>query len=135
MNSCFRNVDLEIRSISRLEPLIEEMGDRVSVLFYGTEKGRRRLLSVESSIRKQTPDTCLRHLCRIVQSLSPDARKIWDRSRCVFDIGFDFDPNDRSSHFSLDPKTVKRVAALGATLATTCYTFDGLPLIVLAPEF
>lgn len=107
--------------MARLEPLIKEMGDRVIVMHYGPAEGRRKLLTLEHAGISRTPDSTIRALCRIIESLSPECRSIWDRSRTVFDIGCELRPSERSSQFALEPATVSRVAALGATIGVTYY--------------
>jgi len=121
----FLNVDLEIDSASKLDSLAAEMGKRVMVLHSGPgSKPRRHLLALESSRFLRDPDAVIHALCSVVESLSPASRRIWQRARKEFDVGYELRPSERSSRFSLRPDTLERVAALGATLTVTYYRGD-----------
>ena len=121
MTPYFMNVDLEIRSISKLEPIIEAFGERVMVVYYGPGEGRKRFLSVECARGYKSPDKTIHALCKIVEELPPAPRRIWDRAHAVFDVGYGLRSNERSSGFSLRPDTLQRVARLGAFLGVTYY--------------
>jgi len=117
----FRNVDLEIVSISNLESIAEEMGDRVSVLYCGLYEGRRKLLAVEAAGVVRKPDAAIHALCKVIESLSPESRRIWDRAKKVFDIGCDLHPAPNAPRIELRPDTQVRAAALGAAIGFTAY--------------
>jgi len=122
MKPYFINVDLEIESASKLDFLEAELGRRVTVLYSGPAgKAKRRLLTLENFRRYKGPDAASHALCAIIESLSPAARRIWDRSRKVFDIGYDLPLTERAIRFTLRTDTLERVASLGATLAVSCY--------------
>ncbi len=121
----YLNVDLEIVSSNSLDLLAEEMGGAVLVLYSGPGLGRNRLLCLESSRSPNTPDAAARQLCTAAERLSPEARGIWDRARHkVFNIGYELPNSVRSVAVTLLPATVKRIVALGATIAFTCYRAD-----------
>jgi hypothetical protein len=121
----FLNVDLEIVSASKLDSLAAEMGKRVIVLYSGpVSKPRRHLLAVESSRFLRNPDAVIHALCSVVENLSVASRRIWQRARKEFDVGYELRRSERSSQFSLRPDTLERVAALGATLTVTYYRGD-----------
>ena len=122
----FRNVDLEIVSISRLESLAEEMGDPVSVMYCGPYEGRRKLLAVDAGTMFKNPDAAIHALCRVAESLSPESRRIWDRARKVFDVGCNVHPSTDAPRIELRADTLARVAALGASIGFTSYPSDEL---------
>lgn len=125
MKSHFHNVDLEIVSASKLDALAAEMGRRVIVLHLGpASEPRRHLLALESSRYLRNPDAVIHALCSVVESLSPASRRVWQRARKEFDVGYGLRSSERSLRFSLRPDTLQRVAALGASLTVTCYRDD-----------
>lgn len=122
MKAHFLNVDLEIVSSSKLDALAAEMGGRVLVLHAGpAARPRHHLLAVESSRHLRNPDAVIHALCSVAESLSPASRRIWQRARKEFDVGYEWRRSGRALRFSLRPDTLQRVAALGAILTVTCY--------------
>jgi hypothetical protein len=125
MQPLFLNVDLEIESQSKLDLLAAEMGKRVVVLHCGpASKARRYLLVLESSRSYKSPDTTIHALCGVVESLSPEGRRLWTAARKQFDVGYELRSSERSSHFTLRPDTLERIASLGACLTVTYYRGD-----------
>ena len=123
MKPNFLNVDLEIWSGSKLDGMSAEMGERVSVHYCGPAR-KRHLLAVANSRQYKSPDSAIHALCKVVETLSPAGRRIWSAARKTFDVGYQLRASERSSHFSLRPKTLARVSDLGATLAVTYYRGD-----------
>jgi hypothetical protein len=119
----FIDVDLEIWSASKLEGLSAEMGKRVLVHYCGPAP-TRQLLAVHNSRCYKSPDSAIDALCKVVESLSPEGRRIWSAARKTFDVGYVLRQSERSSHFSLRPDTLDRISKLGATLAVTYYRGD-----------
>ena len=118
----FLNVDLEIEFSSALDLLAHEMGKAVLVLYSGRAKGRSRLLCMESSHSHNTPDATALALCLAVEWLSVRRRQLCDRARRKeFNVGFELNSSVRAVQTTLAPETLNRIAALGATVAFTCY--------------
>ena len=118
----FLNVDLEIQSVSKLEPLAAAMGKRVMVLHCGLgHKPRLNLLVVEVSGFRKTADSTIHRLCAIVETLPPAAGRLWRGAKKQFDVGWELPPSQRFYQFSLRPETLARIAKLDATLTVTCY--------------
>jgi len=111
MKPHFLNVDLEIRSKAKLDSIAAEMGARVLVSYCGPEQ-KRSFLAVESAREHKGPDATIHGLCAVVEALSPVARRIWNRARKVFDIGYELLPLESSCYFTLRPDTLERVAKL-----------------------
>lgn len=121
----YLNVDLDIESSSSLDSLAEEMGKAVLVLHSGPGMGRRHFLRLESLRWPDTPDAAARELCRAVERLSPVARRIWQRARRrEFNIGYELPAGVQAVQVTLPPDTVRRIVALGGTVAFTCYRDD-----------
>jgi hypothetical protein len=121
----FLNVDLEIESASKLHSLAAAMGKRVAVLHSGpASKPKRHLLALESARSLKNPDATIHALCSVVESLPPAERRVWQKARKEFDIGYELRASERSARFSLRPDTLERVAKLGATLTVTYYRGD-----------
>jgi hypothetical protein len=125
VKALFLNVDLEIVSASKLDALAAEMGRRVVVLHSGPASNPRlHMLLLESSRYLRNPDAMIHRICAVIESLSPASRRLWKRARKEFDVGYELRGSERLLRFSLRPDTLERVAALGATLAVTCYRGD-----------
>ena len=123
MEAHFLNVDLEIQSTAKLDPLIKAMGERVLILHRGPGTLKRHLLTVEIW-QHLDPDTTIHGLCELVEGLPPACRRIWNRAIKEFDVGIEQWPTERCSRFSLRPDTLLRLAALGANLTVTVYRRD-----------
>jgi hypothetical protein len=122
MKARFLNVDLDINSATKLDSLAAEMGKRVVVLHSGrVSKTKRHLLILESSPEHNGPDAAIHALCKVVESLSPAARRVWHSARKEFNVGYELRPSESYSFFSLRPDTLERIAELGAKLVVTYY--------------
>jgi hypothetical protein len=112
-------------SSGSLDSLAEEMGKAVLILHSGPGAGRQRLLCLESVRWPNTPDAAARELCRAVERLSPGARRVWERARRrEFNVGYELQTGLRAVQVTLQPETVRRIVALGGTVAFTCYRDD-----------
>ena len=123
MKPDFLNVDLEIWSPKKLDGLLAEMGERVSLHHCGPAP-KRHLLAVANARHYKSPDSAIHALCELIESLSPAGRRTWSASRKTFDVGYSLRPSERSSHFSLRADTLSRVSGLEASLAVTYYRGD-----------
>jgi hypothetical protein len=118
----FCNVDLDIVSHQRLDLVVEELGKSLLVLHHGKGLGRTHLLMVEGLKWPNTPDSAANELCRAIERLSPKARKVWDRARRKeFNVGYELESGVQRVEVALEPKLVRRIVALGGTVAFTCY--------------
>jgi len=124
MKAHFRNVDLEIRSASKLNPISTAMGTRVIVLYSGPLPQKRHFLALESSTQFKGPEETIDALCDVVESMPPSARRIWDRSHRKFHVGYELRSSELMSQFSLNSDILGRISKLGATLAVTYYRGD-----------
>ena len=121
----FLNVDLEIESKSSLRSLALEFGDRVSVRYFGSIKGRN-CLYVEIAGISRSQDEIVKALCDLVEGLSEKNRRVWDQAqRKEFDFGYEVRlSSELANRFKILPSTLRRVAKLGASVAVTIYRDD-----------
>ena len=119
----FLNVDLEIESRFRLDPLLEYLSDSVGVHYCGPTPGTKAyLLAVDSARFTKSPGAAILALCASVDRLPPPGRRLWDLAqRRTFDVGYEMEARARTITFRLKPEILRRLADLGATLAVTCY--------------
>ncbi len=119
------NVDLDIVGSGPLDALAEAMGRSICVLYSGPTKRKKHLLVLESSRQPCTPDSGARALCSVIERLSGQARRLWNAAeRKEFNVGYDFHAGIQWLIVTIEPATLKRIAALGATLVFTCYPAD-----------
>jgi len=118
----FLNVDLDIESASSLRSLQKEFGKRVVGLFSGRMNGRH-WLRLETAKLTKTLETTVSELCALVEKLSPQGRKLWDRARTKeFNIGLETRfSSHHANRFAMRPSTLRRITKLGANVAVTLY--------------
>jgi hypothetical protein len=116
------NVDLEIISRSKLDSIEKAVQDQAHALFCGPVRKGIFLLSLECNRYPKDADAAIVELCTTVEALGSSERQLWDRSlRRTFDVGYGVTAGSRAVHIALRPETLRRVTALGATVAFTCY--------------
>jgi hypothetical protein len=125
----FLNVDLDVYSRSNLEPLAVELGDRVSVLYVGRERG---IWSVHLEIAGQPAgaDEAIRAFVGLVRKLSRAKKKLWNGAKSrEFNIGVQSGNLPRCFEISLEAKTVELVAEVGGRIVVSVYgaTKNGKP--------
>ncbi len=121
----FKNVDLEIVSRSKLHALEAAVNDKAHALFSGPLRKGIFLLSLECNSYPRDANAAIVGLCEAVEGLNKCERKIWERALSrTFDVGYGVKPGSRGVHVVLRPETLRRVTALGATIAFTCYLDD-----------
>ncbi|CAK8717879.1 MAG: hypothetical protein CDV28_11131 [Candidatus Electronema aureum] len=126
MSHCqYLNTDLDIESQEDLSPLIQQLGERVLVLYHGeTQTIGHQLASFEINMDHADADATINHLCIVIETLPERERAIWNNcSTRLFDIGYACTSGTESvrSYSELCAATVSRVAALGASIAITMY--------------
>lgn len=123
------NVDLEIVSRSRLERLEQAVQDSAHAIYRGPLRRGIFLLSLECNSYPKNADVGIGRLCDAVERLGPSERRLWERALSrTFDVGYCLAEGDKAVQFSLQPSTLSRVVAVGATVAFTCYRYP-LPKI------
>ncbi len=134
----FINIDLEIKSLKNLQPIIEELGDKVFVLFNDKpfQNSDEYWLSLEIrdydtyqnfDDEKQEiggVDIILSAFCNLLEGLSVNSKKLWERChQKEFDVGFACGNTEKSYHTTIKSETLQRIAKLGATIHFTVYPF------------
>lgn len=118
----FLNVDLDISSTNKLDPLALEMGKRITVLHSGPgPRAKQYYLRLETSKFYRSPDATIHALCNVIESLSSSGRKAWNAAQKEFNVGYELRKSERYSQFSLRTDTLKRIVKVGATLGVTYY--------------
>lgn len=117
----YLNTDLEIESSADLAIIVKEFGEDVQVLFEGKAQ-QYNMATFEADYHFLGADEAVSHFCLLVENLSPEARKIWDNcvSR-VFDVGYRSGDSANCFRTEIRTATVKRVAAIGASIFITIY--------------
>ena len=115
----FLNIDLDIESKIDISPIVEAFGEEVAVLrndcmsgiYYG---------SFETLLAK--PNEIIMEYARLIESLDPSARQIWDQCRTKrFDIGFQCAEKPYSYHSTLSNESLSKISALGGEFVVTIY--------------
>ena len=116
----FLNVDLDVESDHSLDALVADLGEDVVVLHHGQARGLH-VASFETAT-DATAEATILQFCLLLENLSEEARAVWEGC-CTrtFDIGFDSGDSPSSLRSVLHPRTVKRVADLGAAVVVTIY--------------
>ena len=119
------NVDLDIVSRAKLGAIEAAVSQTAYALYSGPIRKGIFLLRLECNSEPKDADTATIKLCAAIEALGGNARRLWDRAlKRTFEVGCDIMPGCRAVHVSLRPETIKRVTALGATIAFTCYLGD-----------
>ncbi|HEX9894385.1 MAG TPA: hypothetical protein VGA78_10700 [Gemmatimonadales bacterium] len=117
----FLNVDLDIYSRSRLEPLVEAFGEQVLVHYVGREGSRHsaHLALAESS---DVADDMILSLVALVRSLPRSARQLWNRAQTrEFNVGIQAGKRPYSHELRLEPQTLEAVARVRGRIVITTY--------------
>lgn len=117
----FLNVDLEIESRRRLEPLIEAL-QRGAMVINERREGSCYIAVLELLAQPAGPNEAIRRFARLIERLPAPARRIWDASRRRdFDIGIELGAGRNASAIELSAQTVRLVASFGGRIVLTCY--------------
>lgn len=125
----FLNVDLEFESSEDLQKLIEDFGEKVSVLYHGKNEYGFNFASLETSESAfeifdsgKTADEVINDFCNLIENLSAKSKTIWEKCKSrKFDIGFESGNSSITYQTEIKPNTIERMAKLGLSLATTIY--------------
>ena len=122
MGSChYLNTDLEIESLDDLSPIVARFGEDVVLMYHGDAMGHRRA-SFEIAGLVADADAVIQHFCMLAEGLTEPERPIWDNcTKRVLDIGYSCGTSPGAFRSEIRTKTIKRVAALGASIIVTIY--------------
>ena len=119
----FLNVDLDVYSESRLEPLVAAFGDEVCVHYIGRE-GSRYGAHLELGFPRSA-DTGIKALAALVRRLPTSARKLWKNAQVKdFNIGIQGGIKPHCCEFPLSLDTLSAVVKLGARVVITVYAAE-----------
>jgi hypothetical protein len=117
----FINVDLDVESPEELSPLLEAMDPHTYLL--ERPPGQASFEINEPS--PKDPEVVILEFIRIVKSLPPAARKVWDgASKRVFDIGLQSGRHPFCVSYDIGIETLRKAADIGADIAITMYALD-----------
>ena len=118
----FMNVDLDVLSRSRLEPLAKAFGRAVSVLYVGRQ-GRLYGAHFElvDSYRKDA-DTLMRAFVDLIRGLPPSVRQLWDGAKSRdFNVGIQSALKPHCHEMRLSVETLDAVCRVGGSVVITTY--------------
>ncbi len=125
---CFANVDLEIESKDDLQPLIDEFGENVHVLYHDRLANGNDFVSLEidmNSVEAENygeADDTIVALCDLIENLSLELRNIWNKSiEKKFDVGFESGNTEKTFNTKIPTKTLKRLSRIGGSIIITIY--------------
>ena len=118
----FINCDLEIEGPRSLEYLLADLSGSVKCLGYRkTERGC--FAGFELPIyQSYEPNSIIARFCDVIERLCDNARGTWkDAFYRKFDLGYECDSHVAFLRSEIRADTVRRAAALGASIAVTIY--------------
>ena len=119
----FINCDLEVEGPRSLEYLLADLSGSVECLGYRkTERGC--FAGFELPIyQSYEPNSIIVGFCDVIERLRDNARATWrDAFYRKFDLGYECDSNLGFFRSEIRADTVRRAAALGASIVVTIYT-------------
>lgn len=120
----FLNVDLDLFSRRDLRPLVERLGGKVTVLYLGRER-RQYSAHLEIAGRTRTADSTIRAFCTMIEKLPKPERALWDMAAVrSFSIGIQAGTRPSCRDFTIRPRTVQAVSAVGAEIVITIYAAE-----------
>ena len=118
----FMNVDLDVLSRSRLEPLATAFGSAVTVLYVG---GEGRLFEAHFELAdsfEKDADTLMQEFVDLVRGLPPSARKLWNGATARdFNVGIQSALKPHCHELRLTAKTLDAVAGVRGSVVITTY--------------
>jgi len=117
----YRNVDLEISSLTRLDALREALAESVLVLYEGREGRRWRLhADVNGSGRDRTPGKTIRRWIEVLTPLRGEARRLFRAARVRASVGVDAAAAPYTS-VVIEAAAVAALATLGVEIEVVVY--------------
>jgi len=118
----FLNVDLDIYSRSKLDPLVAAFGKSMFVNYLGRE---RHLYSTHLEIAgiTKSADAAIRSMCTVTRRLPRAERKLWDRAiKRDFNIGLTASTTAKCFEIALAARTIQMISSLNARIVVTVYS-------------
>ena len=120
----FINCDLEVEGPRSLEHILAHfLGTKIHNLSYlKTERGCFANFEL-SFYNYSDPNSIIVGFCDVIENLRDDARATWNDAYCrKLDLGYESDIALGFVRSELKAETVRRAAALGASIVVTIYT-------------
>jgi len=115
----FLNIDLELEADFDLKPIVDEFAPDVTVLGSHEASGR---FHAAFETGYGDPNEIVLEYERLVDRLSPEARKLWDKcSSIVFDVGIEGGASPRMYQMDLTEKSINVIARLGGKIVVSVY--------------
>ena len=120
--SVFANVDLDIHSSEDLRQLVDAFGEKVIEMWVGKVRRTYEAHLELGWTKKQTPTSIILGFCKLVRSLKPSKRRLWDAAKSKsFDIGIHAPTRNHHYWSAVSPQAVQAAAEVGAQIAITVY--------------
>jgi hypothetical protein len=117
----FINVDLDVESVDELQLLAAAMEPHAYSL---TRPPGQASFEVNEADPKD-PEAVILEFTRIVKSLPPEARRVWDgASKRVFDVGMQSGRHPSSVSCRIGVNTLREAADIDADIVITIYALD-----------
>lgn len=124
----YLNVDLEIEGPRPLCHILQEFSESGIDCLGCFETERGHFANFEVTALPSDSNSIVAEFCDAIESFREDAGATWAGAhRRTFDVGFDSDGSAGCSRFELKADTVRRVAALGASLGITVHRLSDTP--------
>ena len=118
----FLNIDLDIESDKDASLIVEEFGDRVSVMRNEFYEGKYNA-SFETPYSHE--NQIIEEYSALVNGLSPSAKELWNNcTKRVFDFGYESGEKPNGFHSNISNESIKKLAALNGSLVVTIYPPD-----------
>ena len=118
----YLNVDLEVEGPRQLCHILQEFSESGMSCLGCFETERGHFANFEVTVLPPDPNSIVSEFCEAIEGFREDAAAAWSSAyRKTFDVGFDSDGSAGCSRFEIKADTVRRAAALGATLGVTIY--------------
>ena len=121
----FLNVDLELKSESSLQPIVDSFGDNIYVLGCGSVGSHYQAAFESPGIPNADPDLLIRYFCDLIQDFHGVGKAAWETAFSrVFNIGHESGHEPKFIESELSPDTIAKISSIGASITITVYRID-----------
>lgn len=125
MAPSYLNVDLDILSRARLDPIVNYFESAGAVVLVHEKLGPGKFFArVETEGESTTPARHISQLCRLLEKAPPALRPLLAKCSLTFDVGIASGTADPILQFSLPRSLLSRVNAVSVSLAFTVYPYS-----------
>ena len=125
MSIQFLNVDLELKSKSSLQAIVNSFGDDVDVLGCSPVGSHYQAAFESPGTPTGDPDSLIRYFCDLISNLAGTGKKAWETAYSrVFNIGFESGSEPKHIESELSPDTIAKIPSVGASIKITIYESD-----------